>query len=71
MKFVDLMPGETEYSTVNTLFLEGKADATIGGPWMVPSAREANIDLGIASMPTVDKQAGLLLPTPACRGFMC
>ena len=39
LKFVALMPGETEYSTVNTLFLEGKADATIGGPWMVPSAR--------------------------------
>ncbi|MBQ8587011.1 MAG: extracellular solute-binding protein [Oscillospiraceae bacterium] len=32
LKFVALMPGETEYSTVNTLFLEGKADATIGGP---------------------------------------
>ena len=39
LKFVKLMPGETEYATVNTLFLEGKADATIGGPWMVPSAR--------------------------------
>ena len=46
LKFVQLMPGETEYSTVNTLFLEGKADSTIGGPWMVPSAREAGIELG-------------------------
>ena len=54
LKFVALMPGETEYNTVNTLFLEGKADATIGGPWMVPSARAAGIDLGIAPMPTVE-----------------
>ena len=45
-KFVELMPGETEYATVNTLFLEGKADSTIGGPWMVPSAREAGIVSG-------------------------
>lgn len=68
LKFVDLMPGETEYSTVNTLFLEGKADATIGGPWMVPSAREANIDLGIASMPTVDKTGRALAPYSADFG---
>lgn len=69
MKFVDLMPGETEYSTVNTLFLEGKADATIGGPWMVPSAREANIDLGIASMPTVDKTGRALAPYSGVQGI--
>ena len=69
LKFVDLMPGETEYSTVNTLFLEGKADATIGGPWMVPSAREANIDLGIASMPTVDKTGRALAPYSGVQGI--
>lgn len=62
LKFVKLMPGETEYNTVNTLFLEGKADATIGGPWMVPSAREAGIDLGIAPMPTVDETGLALAP---------
>ena len=61
-KFVALMPGETEYNTVNTLFLEGKADATIGGPWMVPSARAAEIDLGIAPMPTVDSTGKALAP---------
>lgn len=32
-KFVELMPGESEYATVNTLFQEGKAHSTIGGPW--------------------------------------
>ncbi|MDD6504816.1 MAG: extracellular solute-binding protein, partial [Lachnospiraceae bacterium] len=32
-KFVELMPGETEYATVNTLFSEGLAHSTIGGTW--------------------------------------
>ena len=30
-KFVELMPTEGEYATVNTLFREGKAHSTIGG----------------------------------------
>ena len=68
LKFVKLMPGETEYNTVNTLFLEGKADATIGGPWMVPSAREAGIDLGIAPMPIVDSTGQALAPYSGVQG---
>lgn len=68
-KFVALMPGETEYNTVNTLFLEGKADATIGGPWMVPSARAAEIDLGIAPMPTVDATGNALAPYSGVQGI--
>lgn len=68
-KFVELMPGETEYNTVNTLFLEGKADATIGGPWMVPSARAAGIDLGIAPMPTVDETGLQLAPYSGVQGI--
>lgn len=69
LKFVALMPGETEYSTVNTLFLEGKADATIGGPWLVPSAREAGVDLGIAPMPTVEKTGKALAPYSGVQGL--
>ena len=69
LKFVRLMPGETEYNTVNTLFLEGKADATIGGPWMVPSAREAGIQLGIAPMPTVDETGKPLAPYSGVQGI--
>ena len=68
LKFVQLMPGETEYSTVNTLFLEGKADSTIGGPWMVPSAREAGIELGIAPMPVVDATGEPLAPYSGVQG---
>lgn len=69
LKFVELMPGETEYATVNTLFLEGKADATIGGPWMVPSARAAEIDLGIAPMPVVDASGMALAPYSGVQGI--
>ena len=69
LKFVALMPGETEYNTVNTLFLEGKADATIGGPWMVPSARNAEIDLGIAAMPIVDETGNALAPYSGVQGI--
>ena len=68
-KFVALMPGETEYNTVNTLFLEGKADATIGGPWMVPSARAAEINLGIAPMPIVDSTGKALAPYSGVQGI--
>ncbi len=69
LQFVALMPGETEYSTVNTLFLEGKADATIGGPWMVPSARQAGIDLGFAGMPIVDATGQALAPYSGVQGI--
>lgn len=68
-RFVALMPGETEYNTVNTLFLEGRADATIGGPWMVPSARAAEIDLGIAPMPVVDATGKPLAPYSGVQGI--
>ena len=68
-KFVTLMPGETEYNTVNTLFLEGKADATIGGPWIVPSARTAEIDLGIAPMPIVNSTGMALAPYSGVQGI--
>lgn len=69
LKFVELMPGESEYNTVNTLFLEGKADSTIGGPWMVPSARAADIDLGIAPMPLVDETGTALSPYSGVQGI--
>lgn len=68
LQFVEWMPGETEYNTVNTLFLEGKADATIGGPWMVPSARAAGIELGIAEMPIVDETGLALAPYSGVQG---
>lgn len=67
-KFLKYMPGESEYSTVNTLFLEGMADSTIGGPWLVPSAREAGINLGFSTMPVVDETGLTLAPYTGVQG---
>lgn len=68
-KFVNLMPGETEYATVNTLFTEGMAHATIAGPWFVPTVRNAGIDVGIAPMPVVDETGLPLAPYSGIQGF--
>lgn len=68
-KFVELMPTEGEYATVNTLFREGKAHSTIGGPWLVPTAREVGIDLGIAPMPTVDETGKQIAPYSGVQGI--
>lgn len=67
-KFVELMPGESEYATVNTLFQEGKAHATIGGPWLVSAARAKGMDLGIAAMPTVDESGIPISPYMGVQG---
>lgn len=67
-KFVELMPGESEYATVNTLFQEGKAHATIGGPWLVSAARASGMDLGIAAMPTVDETQIPISPYMGVQG---
>ena len=62
------MPGESEYATVNTLFQEGKAHATIGGPWLVSAARASGMDLGIAAMPTVDETQIPISPYMGVQG---
>lgn len=68
-KFVELMPVEGEYATVNTLFREGKAHATIGGPWLVAAVRESGIDLGIAPMPAVDETGMPIAPYCGVQGI--
>lgn len=68
-KFADLMPGESEYATVNTLFKEGKAHSTIGGPWLIPTIREAGIDLGVAPMPVIDETNTPISPYLGVQGM--
>ncbi len=67
-KFVELMPGESEYATVNTLFQEGKAHSTIGGPWLVSASRAAGMDLGIAPMPVIDESGIPVSPYMGVQG---
>lgn len=69
LKFAKMMPGETEYATVNTLFREGKAAATIGGPWLVPTVRESGMDLGLAAMPTVNETGLPIAPYSGVQGL--
>lgn len=69
LKFLEFMPGESEYSTVNTLFLEGLAASTIGGPWLVPTAKEKGIDLGYATMPVVNETGFPLSPYMGVQGM--
>lgn len=68
-KFIEFMPGESDYNTVNILFLEGMANSIIGGPWLVPSARQRGIDLGFAKMPVVDETGLPLAPYSGTQGL--
>ena len=68
-KFVELMPGETEYATVNTLFNEKMAHATIAGPWLVPTVRKSGMDVGIASMPVIDETQTPISPYMGVQGI--
>ena len=68
-KFVALMPGETEYSTINTLFLEGMAHSTIAGPWFIPSVTAKGIEVGVAAIPVVDETGLPISPYCGIQGF--
>jgi arabinogalactan oligomer/maltooligosaccharide transport system substrate-binding protein len=68
-KFVRMMPGESEYATVNTLFREGKAASTIGGPWLVPTVRESGVDLGLAKIPVIDETGLPIAPYSGVQGL--
>ena len=68
-KFVDLMPGETEYATVNTLFKEGMAHATIAGPWLIPTVKASGMDVGVASMPVIDATGNPISPYMGVQGI--
>lgn len=68
-KFTELMPGETEYATVNTLFKEGMAHSTIGGPWLIPTVKQAGIDVGIAPMPVINATGQPISPYVGVQGI--
>lgn len=67
-KFVELMPGETEYATVNTLFNEGMAHSTIAGPWLIPTVRDSGMDVGVAPMPVIDEMGNPIMPYMGVQG---
>ncbi len=48
-KFAKLQ-ADGDYNTVTTLFNEGKAQAIVGGPWLISGIKAAGINLGIKSL---------------------
>ena len=48
-KFAALQ-ADGDYNTVTTLFNEGKAQAIVGGPWLISGIKDAGINLGIVSL---------------------
>lgn len=69
-QFVKYMPTDGEWNTVTTLFTEGKAASIVNGPWFVASAKDANIDLGVAPLPVVSDTGKALAPYSGVQGIM-
>ena len=44
------LEGEGDYDSCVAYFNEGKAEAIVGGPWLVPGIKEAGINYGIKSL---------------------
>lgn len=68
-QFVKYMPIDGDYNTMTTLFKEGKAHSTIGGPWLIPDLVENGIDIGIAPMPVVNETLKAISPFAGIQGI--
>ncbi|MGA7733352.1 MAG: maltose ABC transporter substrate-binding protein, partial [Chloroflexia bacterium] len=53
--------------TLDSLFVEGKVAMVIGGPWRLGDLRKANMNYGIAKIPTINNQP---VPFVGAQGFM-
>jgi arabinogalactan oligomer/maltooligosaccharide transport system substrate-binding protein len=51
--FKGAMPASIDYGVADTLFKEGKAAMIVNGPWSVADYSKANVDYGIATLPTI------------------
>ena len=58
------------YDTITNLFLEGKADGILAGPWFVSSVKDAGIDCGYVSLSRFELPNGeALAPYEGIQGF--
>ena len=58
------------YDTITNLFLEGKADGILAGPWFVSSVKDAGIDCGYVSLSRFELPNGeVLSPYEGVQGF--
>ena len=68
-KFAPTM-SDGAYDTITNLFLEGKADGILAGPWFVSSVKEAGIDCGYVSLSRFALPNGKgLAPYEGVQGF--
>ncbi|MCI1991479.1 MAG: extracellular solute-binding protein [Oscillospiraceae bacterium] len=67
-QFVAYEPADGEYNTDTALFLAGKAQAIIQGPWFIPAVKNAGIDYGVAALPTVNSTGKPLMPYSGVQG---
>lgn len=67
-QFVAYEPADGEYNTDTALFLAGKAQAIIQGPWFIPAVKNAGIDYGVAALPTVSSTGKPLMPYSGVQG---
>lgn len=71
LQFVALMPGETEYSTVNTLFLEARRTPPSAGPGWCPPPGTRALTWASPPCPPWTPQASPWRPIPASRASTC
>ena len=45
------------------------AHATIAGPWLIPTVKEAGMDVGVASMPVIDETGNPISPYMGVQGI--
>lgn len=57
----NLMPADTTWEVMNAYFTEGKSAMIITSPTMIPSFKEAGIEVGVAPLPTIE---GVGTPKP-------
>jgi maltose-binding protein MalE len=57
----NLMPADTTWEVMNAYFTEGKSAMIITSPTMIPSFKEAGIEVGVAPIPTIE---GVGTPKP-------
>lgn len=68
-KFAKLQADGTD-STATTLFKEGKAQAIIGGPWLVPGIKETKINMGLKALSEIKLPNGSpLAPYAGVQGM--
>jgi len=65
-----VMPAQSDYTTMMSLFTTGKAAMIINGPWAVSDIRTANIDFGIARIPRVTKTGAYPAPLVGVKGYI-